>query len=274
VIAFLDDDATAEPGWLAALMAPYADLEVAGTGGVAEPRWPTQRPSWFPPEFDWVIGCSYLGLPEVAGPIRNFIGANMSFRKSAFDAAGLFRSDIGRVGTLPLGCEETEFSIRLSSALPGSVLMHVPESRVRHRISADRTEPRYFLRRCFAEGLSKAVVSDSSAIERHQQRDVLLDENAPARSTERAAFCAPGQSACIEHYGIYFCRIRSDGYRIYSGTTRTRSSSGPAAPPLDLTPRDRPPTAVIDAAKKISRFGLWYNKADLDTQSPWVRPLH
>ena len=159
IIAFLDDDARADHDWLEALVAPYADEGVVGTGGVARAAWPASRPSWFPAEFDWVVGCSYRGLPEHEAPIRNPIGANMSFRRSAFTTAGGFQTDVGRVGTLPLGCEETEFSIRLRSLVPGAQIIHVPDALVDHFVSADRLRVDYFLRRCIAEGVSKAAVT-------------------------------------------------------------------------------------------------------------------
>ena len=159
VIAFLDDDARADRDWLARLVSPYVDESVVGTGGVARAAWPDQRPSWFPPEFDWVVGCSYRGLPTSESPIRNPIGANMSFRRSAFAAAGGFQTDFGRVGTLPLGCEETEFSIRLRTIVPEARIVHVPGATVDHFVSVDRVEVGYFLRRCVAEGLSKAAVT-------------------------------------------------------------------------------------------------------------------
>jgi glycosyltransferase involved in cell wall biosynthesis len=159
IVAFLDDDALAEPDWLELLIAPYQDADVMGTGGVARAAWPVSRPSWFPPEFDWVVGCSYRGLPEEQAPVRNPIGANMSFRRRAFDEAGDFRSDFGRLGTLPLGCEETEFSIRVRRVMPGAEILHVPGAVVDHFVSLDRTTVKYFLRRCVAEGLSKATVT-------------------------------------------------------------------------------------------------------------------
>jgi GT2 family glycosyltransferase len=159
VISFLDDDACAEPDWLATLVAPYADPTVVGTGGVARAAWPDVRPPWFPSEFDWVVGCSYRGLPVHEAPIRNPIGANMSFRRSAFTTAGGFQTDFGRVGTLPLGCEETEFSIRLRALVPDAKIIHVPGALVDHTVSADRVRVDYFLRRCIAEGLSKAAVT-------------------------------------------------------------------------------------------------------------------
>ncbi|HXW34070.1 MAG TPA: glycosyltransferase family 2 protein [Acidimicrobiales bacterium] len=159
IVAFLDDDARADRSWLETLVAPYRDQSVIGTGGVARAFWHDRRPAWFPPEFDWVVGCSYRGLPLERAPVRNPIGANMSFRRSAFEIAGSFGSDMGRFGTLPLGCEETEFSIRLSKLAPGTCIIHVPGATVDHFVSADRTTIRYFMRRCVAEGLSKATVS-------------------------------------------------------------------------------------------------------------------
>jgi glycosyltransferase involved in cell wall biosynthesis len=54
VVAFLDDDAVAEPDWLTWLAAPYAEPQVLGVGGAIEPRWMSTRPAGFPAEFQWV----------------------------------------------------------------------------------------------------------------------------------------------------------------------------------------------------------------------------
>ena len=64
---------------------------------------------------------------------------------------------IGRVGTIPLGCEETELSIR--AGVTGFTVRYVPEAIVDHWVPPERATPGYFVRRCYAEGLSKAVVS-------------------------------------------------------------------------------------------------------------------
>jgi glycosyltransferase involved in cell wall biosynthesis len=158
VVAFLDDDAYADDRWLAHLARHYADSRVVGVGGSIEPVWLGGRPRSFPPEFDWVVGCTYRGHRETAGPVRNLIGANMSFRRSVFREIGGFRSDIGRVGTRPVGCEETEFCIRSGRAWPDSLIVYEPSARVWHTVPASRGGWRYFLRRCYSEGLSKAVV--------------------------------------------------------------------------------------------------------------------
>ena len=162
VIAFLDDDARAEPQWLETLLASYDEEAVLGVGGVVLADWsPPGRPAWLPAEFFWVVGCSYRGQPEAKAEIRNPIGANMSFRRSAFDLAGLFDSSVGRtvISSRPLGCEETEFSIRLRRQLPGARIMYEPQAVVHHHIDQSRATWRYFLGRCRAEGCSKARVS-------------------------------------------------------------------------------------------------------------------
>jgi glucosyl-dolichyl phosphate glucuronosyltransferase len=164
VVAFLDDDATAASDWLERLAAGYAAPDVLGVGGAIEPVWSTNRPGYFPEEFDWVVGCTYRGMPETPASVRNLIGANMSFRRSVLNSVGGFRCDIGRIGTRPLGCEETELCIRSRRHWPNGRFLYDPTARVRHRVPADRTSWRYFHARCYAEGLSKALVARASDV--------------------------------------------------------------------------------------------------------------
>jgi GT2 family glycosyltransferase len=156
VIAFLDDDAAADVDWLSNLLLVFDHPKVVGAGGTATPDWDTERPRWFPEEFDWVIGCSYRGLPDHVAPVRNALGCNMAYRRRVFTAVGGFRQDFGRVDTTPLGDEETEFSVRLRKYDPSWEIVYVPNARVLHRVPETRTTTRYFLGRCFSEGLSKA----------------------------------------------------------------------------------------------------------------------
>jgi glucosyl-dolichyl phosphate glucuronosyltransferase len=159
IVAFIDDDAVPLPGWLESLRTPYSDMRVLGVGGLTIPLWLEGQPGWFPEEFLWVVGCSYRGLPDYQHQVRNLIGANMSFRKSVFGHVGGFVETMGRVGGRPLGCEETEFSIRLTQAAPSAILLYHPAAQVEHYIPRQRSRLRYFVRRCWAEGVSKAEVS-------------------------------------------------------------------------------------------------------------------
>lgn len=159
IIAFIDDDALPDAHWAERMLAAYADPTVIGVGGSIEPNWAGSRPNWFPQEFDWVVGCTYRGMPEQPAPVRNLIGCNMSFRREAFDLVGGFT--IGRVGKLALGNEndETEFCIRLGNAVPEAKILYAPDIHVLHRVTAERMTARYFVKRCFSEGISKSKLS-------------------------------------------------------------------------------------------------------------------
>jgi glucosyl-dolichyl phosphate glucuronosyltransferase len=184
VIAFLDDDAVAGEGWLARMVEALAEPNVWGVGSAADPQWPGgSRPDWFPPEFDWVVGCSYRGLPTETTHVRNVIGVAMAFRRETFDLAGTFSTDVGRVGLTPTGCEETELCIRLRQINPSALITYVPEVTVNHRVTEDRVRRRYFLRRCLGEGRSKARVSRLVGA-----GDALLSERAYVRSVLPRAF--------------------------------------------------------------------------------------
>ncbi|MDQ3004201.1 MAG: glycosyltransferase [Chloroflexota bacterium] len=159
VIAFIDEDATASPDWLETLTANYQDKTVLGVGGQIKPAWQIGRPAWFPEEFDWVVGCTYRGLPEQTAPVRNLIGCNMSFRREVFSSVGGFRNGIGRIGTLPVGCEETELCIRARKFWPERNFMYDSKAVVLHRVPQKRSKFEYFLSRCYSEGLSKALIS-------------------------------------------------------------------------------------------------------------------
>lgn len=170
-IAFLDDDAAAHDGWLRELVAPLAVDGVGISGGRVRPDWDGEAPGWFPDEFLWVVGCSYVGQPTEEAEIRNPIGASMAVHRDVFRAVGGFHHGVGRVGTLPMGCEETELAIRARTA--GFSTRYRPSSVIEHFVSADRHSAKYLLRRCLAEGRSKAIVA-------------ALSDNDVALSAERS----------------------------------------------------------------------------------------
>ena len=159
VIAFLDDDAVAAPNWLELLDDVLDDPRVLGVGGHVEPNWVGPRPNWFPEEFLWTVGCSYRGLPMTTAFVRNPFGGCTCIRREVFDTVGGFRSEIGRVGTKPLGCEETELAIRARNRWPDRVFVYEPQASIRHKVPENRGRWSYFVSRCYSEGLSKARVA-------------------------------------------------------------------------------------------------------------------
>lgn len=158
VVVFLDDDAVPDATWLEELLQPFRDHEVVAVGGRVDPAWPTERPWWFPPHLDWTVGCSIPTMPSEGGPIRNVFGASAAFRRAALHLVGGFDISLGRVGRNGAGCEETDVCIRLRQQDAGATILYAPKSVVRHRVTPDRATVRHVLRRCLAEGRSKALL--------------------------------------------------------------------------------------------------------------------
>ncbi len=82
-IAFIDDDAVAHDQWLAHLLSAFDDPAVIGAGGHARPLWAKPPPRWFPPEFLWVVGCSYTGLA------RHRLGAQPAWLQHGLSCRGV-----------------------------------------------------------------------------------------------------------------------------------------------------------------------------------------
>ncbi|MGA8208008.1 MAG: glycosyltransferase [Candidatus Dormiibacterota bacterium] len=154
LLVFVDSDIIVHNGWLGLLLEPFADPSVVGAGGFVAPRWPTTEPAWFPPEFGWVVGVSYLGLPTVTARVRNIWSCNMAVRRDAFNEVQGFRVDYSKVGDSPKS-EDTDFCARVTRASKGGVWMFVPQAVVEHEIGPERSGLQFFVRRCFVEGKAK-----------------------------------------------------------------------------------------------------------------------
>jgi len=170
LVAFLDDDAAAEPGWLAGLLDAVERPGVVGAGGFVAAEWSSGAPGWFPGEFNWVVGASYDGSPTTLTPVRNGWAENMIVRRDAFAAVGGFRTGFGKLGAHSRP-EDTDLCIRLQES--GGSWLFQPAAVVLHAVPAERSTVPFFLRRCWHEGRGKADL------------ERLLGDPAAARAEER-----------------------------------------------------------------------------------------
>jgi glycosyltransferase involved in cell wall biosynthesis len=272
IVAFLDDDAIADRRWLERLAQAYADPNVLGAGGAVRPRWVEGKPGWFPPEFDWVVGCTHSGMPQELSPVRNLVGANMSFRRAPLLEVGGFSHDLGRVGTLPVGCEETDLSIRVHQRWPGAEILYDPAAEVEHVVPPSRGRVRYFLDRCRAEGRSKAVLtgmvgsdnglsSERSYVRRTLPLGVLHDVGDAFRGDAggfgRAAMILVGLAAT----SVDYLRVRSGLAKPDDTTAAHPGANGAALRVLMVTPRS--PLAqggverhVMEVSRRMAAAGV------------------
>lgn len=228
IVVFLDDDAAAEPAWLGHLLAPYADRNVLGVGGVALPVWEQAQPPWWPAEFNWVIGCSYAGQPRQRAPIRNLMGCTMSFRRAVLQEAGGFDSALGRQAAGAAGGEETELCLRLAARHRQGIFIHEPAAVVHHQVPGARGTFAYFRARCYAEGKSKAVVAQRAgaapalASERSYASTVL-----PAAAARYLRCTRPGAAASAAAAGAMACGLLAAGAGFLHGRWSLRGQHRP-----------------------------------------------
>lgn len=160
-VAYLDDDAVAEPGWAAALLARIATLppRAAALGGRILPAWEAPLPAWWPPKLRGVLtivewdGFGELGQglpPEV-----DIYGANMAFAAAPLRGIGGFPEALGRVGSRLLSGEEVEVVGRLRAA--GYRAFYDGAAAVRHSIQQDRLRPSWLLSRLLWQGATDAL---------------------------------------------------------------------------------------------------------------------
>ena len=159
IVAFIDDDAEADSGWLSALLEVYeSSPEIWAAGGRIAPIWHTdERPTWWTEEcegslslLDWGDEARVLTWPE------RILGTNCSFRKSVFQELGYFDTGLGRRGRALLGHEETDIQHRIH--LENKVVFYTPRAIVRHHVPPERLTEEYFFRRQFGASRSQMVV--------------------------------------------------------------------------------------------------------------------
>ncbi|MCL0091672.1 glycosyltransferase family 2 protein [Dehalococcoidales bacterium] len=165
ITAFIDDDAVAERDWLENLTGHFHEPMVVAVGGRAIPLWLNgSRPSWFPEELDWIVGCTYKGLPNKSAQnsefkeVRNVHGCNMAFRKEVFKKVGLWQSKIGAVGQKLKGGEEAELCLRIKAEMPKALIIYEPNALIRHKVPLKRLNLAWLIKNSFDQGICKAKV--------------------------------------------------------------------------------------------------------------------
>ncbi len=165
IIAFIDDDALPAPNWVEEMVKTYEDESIIGVTGLISPLWQDEPMVWFPDELDWILSCSaWAGINEKR-EVRNVWGTNMSFKREAFDSAGVFLTHLGAKGGGESGKhefvgEETEFSIR-ARRRTGKSIVYNPNVRVWHRVYKYRVTSMVIAKRAYWEGYTKAMFKKS-----------------------------------------------------------------------------------------------------------------
>ena len=155
-VIFLDDDATARPGWLEAYRQFFRDpafSRAAAVGGRVYPRYDAPPPAWVGPQEnrldrgDRVAPFDQRGAPWAC---------NLAVLREAALRCGGFNPALGRRGRSLMSAEETELCLRLRQA--GHEVWWLPHAEIDHLVAAERLTVRCLLRGMFCLGRSSALI--------------------------------------------------------------------------------------------------------------------
>ncbi len=154
IVAYIDDDAFAAPGWLEGIVDAFEAFPAAAAmGGEVRVRWSTSKPRWWHDELDEVFNrFRPADEPMTLDFPRLPYGCNFAVRRDTAIRLGGFRTDLGRQGGALLAAEETDLLLRILEA--GHPIAYWPSAMVEHLAMPSRLSRRYVLRRAWNHGRS------------------------------------------------------------------------------------------------------------------------
>jgi glycosyltransferase involved in cell wall biosynthesis len=214
VVAFIDDDAVADPRWVEELVETYEQRDALAVGGRMIGRWLADRPWYLPEEFDWLVGVTYPGFAEAGEEVRNTFESNISFRREIFLELGGYDPSFGPDAESYSHSEGAEIGARLQAAY-GRGVVYNPDAIVEHKVFESRIEPGHLLTRAFQQGVSKRRMErqapeEAASEESAYLRRVFID-GVPKRMKEsvRSRTLAPlGEAAAL----VVFTFVVGVGY--------------------------------------------------------------
>jgi GT2 family glycosyltransferase len=250
IIAFTDDDATVDPGWLAALIAPFDEhRDVLCTTGLVLPAELNTRPQLLFEEFGgfdkgftravWREGRSgpdlaALGRPGEGGALFPYScgvfgsGNNMAFRAGPLRDRGGFDVALG-AGSRTRGGEDLDSF--LSVILSGGVIVYEPRALIHHHARSGMAELRRQMYG-YGTGMSAVIAKHFAA---HPASAVRIARRMPAGVRKLLAPGSAKNDRRTRDYPGSLARLELAGYLtgplLYFLSRRAARSRGLYDPP-------------------------------------------
>jgi GT2 family glycosyltransferase len=156
IVAFVDDDAAPRPDWARRIVEPFTDESVGCVGGSCVACFPDcDRPRWLSDRLLQFAGITRFQTARDARSSAEWpFGANVAFRREALTAAGGFPEHLGRTGSALLSGEDSAAIAAVRDA-GWRIALH-PDAAVDHTVSEERCRSRYYWRRLWWSGATRA----------------------------------------------------------------------------------------------------------------------
>ena len=199
-VAYFDDDAEAEPGWLTAVADAFARHPDAGVvGGRVIPVWEAPQPAWLSDHAARVLTIvDWPGGEHVIADLAAewLVGVNMAVPRRVLEAVGGFHPWLDRVGTNMLSSGDV--FLQKAVVARGLRCVYDPRMAVRHLVGRERLTKAWFQRRYYWQGVSDAVMelieespSRPERVRRAAARSARLLPGLLAHPTRLGALAAP-----------------------------------------------------------------------------------
>ncbi len=159
IVAYIDDDCLAEKNWLQLIVAFYdAHPEAMSTGGKIIPKYLVPVADWFGKYFWGLVGHYDQGdkVFQMQG-VRYPSGANMHFRKAAFEKYGYFDGNLGRSGKSLMAGEEKAMYLKLINH--HEKVYYLPDVVVHHHVEGNKFDKAYVRRHSYGIGGSERLMN-------------------------------------------------------------------------------------------------------------------
>jgi len=163
IIAFMDDDAIAAPGWAEALLKTFTrhGEQLGAAGGPARPLWLSPRPAWLN---DALLGhlsiVDFGDAPKLLNRDQKIVGCNMAFDTELLRTKiGGFNPKLGRHGPELSLLSNGEPSVLDAVHEAGRLIAYAPEAAVDHAIDPSRLTQSWFRRRAAWQAVSDYLMA-------------------------------------------------------------------------------------------------------------------
>lgn len=167
LIAYLDDDAIASPGWLENIVKAFNIFgqDAAIVGGKVDPLWESERPDWLNDDLlCYVSVIDWGGDLRIAQDNEWFAGANIAFRTQDILECGGFDVALGRNGGGSVLLSNEEVGVLELLKQKGKLAVYAPEASVDHLVDNKRLNQAWFRQRIAWQSVSDYMLDPKTAL--------------------------------------------------------------------------------------------------------------